>query len=36
MDLLKREHINAARASIRDPEILLELQEEIDKDCERL
>ncbi|KIK04821.1 hypothetical protein K443DRAFT_120803 [Laccaria amethystina LaAM-08-1] len=36
VDLLKQEHINAARASIRDPEILLELQEEIDRDCERL
>ena len=36
VELLKQEHINAAHASIRDPEILLELQEEIDRDCERL
>lgn len=36
MELLRQEHINAAQASIRDPEILLELQEEIDRDCEWL
>jgi aspartate kinase len=36
VDVLKQEHINAAQASIRDPEILLELQEEIDRDYERL
>ena len=36
VELLRQEHINAAQASIRDPEILLELQEEIDRDCERL
>ena len=36
VELLRQEHINAAQASIRDPEILLELQEEIDRDCEWL
>jgi aspartate kinase len=36
VDVLKQEHIKAAQASIRDPEILLELQEEIDRDYERL
>jgi len=36
VELLRQEHINAAQASIRDPEILFELQEEIDRDCEWL
>ncbi|KAG2003563.1 aspartate kinase [Coprinopsis cinerea AmutBmut pab1-1] len=36
VDLIKDEHFKAARSSIRDPEILAELEEEIDSDCEWL
>ncbi|KAF8970456.1 Aspartate/glutamate/uridylate kinase [Flammula alnicola] len=36
VDLIRREHITAARESIRDPELLTELEEEIERDCEWL
>lgn len=36
VDLIRSEHLAAARSSIRDPEILKELQEEIERDCEWL
>ncbi|TFK22168.1 aspartate kinase [Coprinopsis marcescibilis] len=36
VDLIKEEHFKAARGSVRDPEILSELEEEIDRDCEWL
>ncbi|KAF5338091.1 hypothetical protein D9611_014192 [Ephemerocybe angulata] len=36
VDVIKEEHFKAARASIEDPEILAELEEEIDRDCEWL
>ena len=36
VDLIKEEHYKAARESIEDPEILAELEEEIDTDCEWL
>ena len=36
VDLIRSEHLVAARASVRDPEILKELQEEIERDCEWL
>ncbi|KAJ2913805.1 hypothetical protein MD484_g6618, partial [Candolleomyces efflorescens] len=36
VDLIKEEHFKAARASIEDPEILEELEDEIDRDCEWL
>jgi aspartate kinase len=36
VDLIRQEHFDAARASVRDPVILQELEAEIDKDCEWL
>ena len=36
VDLLRADHISAARASVRDPELLRELEEEIVRDCEGL
>ena len=36
VDLIRREHLIAARSSVRDPEILRELEEEIERDCEWL
>ncbi|KAF8632152.1 hypothetical protein AX17_004894 [Amanita inopinata Kibby_2008] len=33
VDVLRQEHITAAQASIRDPEILKELEAEIERDC---
>ena len=36
VDLIRSEHLAAASSSVRDPEILKELQEEIERDCEWL
>ena len=36
VDLIRSQHLVAARSSVRDPEILKELQEEIERDCEWL
>lgn len=36
VDLIRSEHLAAARLSVRDPVILKELQEEIERDCEWL
>jgi aspartate kinase len=36
VDLIRSEHLVAARSSVRDSEILKELQEEIERDCEWL
>lgn len=36
VDVIKEEHFKAARANIQDPEILAELEDEIDRDCEWL
>ncbi|KAF4616568.1 hypothetical protein D9613_008733 [Agrocybe pediades] len=36
IDLIREEHVEAARSSIRDPDILKELEEEIEHDCEWL
>ncbi|TFK41417.1 Aspartate/glutamate/uridylate kinase [Crucibulum laeve] len=36
VDLIRQEHFTAARASVRDPELLQELEEEITRDCEWL
>jgi aspartate kinase len=36
VDLIRSEHIRAARASVRDPYILEELEAEIEKDCDWL
>lgn len=36
VDLIKEEHFKAARACVKDPEILEELEDEIDRDCEWL
>jgi aspartate kinase len=36
VDLVREQHIEAARASVRDPDILEELEEEIEKDCDWL
>jgi aspartate kinase len=36
VDLIRSEHLVAARSSVRDPEILKELQDEIERDCEWL
>ncbi|KAF8191163.1 Aspartate/glutamate/uridylate kinase [Pholiota molesta] len=36
VDLIRSEHVTAARASIRDPDLLQELEEEIENDCEWL
>ena len=35
-DIIRREHLDAARSSIRDSKILKELEEEIERDCEWL
>ena len=36
VDLIRSEHLAAARSAVRDPEILKELQDEIERDCEWL
>ena len=36
VDLIRSEHIAAAQESVRDPEILRELEDEIEKDCDWL
>lgn len=36
IDLLREEHLSAARASVWDPEILKELEAEIERDCDWL
>jgi aspartate kinase len=36
VDLIREQHIEAARASVRDPDIRGELEEEIEKDCDWL
>ncbi|KAI5121425.1 hypothetical protein M0805_006187 [Coniferiporia weirii] len=36
VDLLRLDHLTAARASVRDPELLKELEAEIERDCEGL
>lgn len=36
VDLIRSEHLAAARASVRDPEILKELEDEIERDCDWL
>jgi aspartate kinase len=36
VDLIREQHITAARASVRDPYIMGELEEEIEKDCDWL
>ncbi|KAF9486244.1 aspartate kinase [Pholiota conissans] len=36
VDLIRSEHVTAARASISDPDLLKELEEEIERDCEWL
>ncbi|KAG2367245.1 Aspartate/glutamate/uridylate kinase [Suillus spraguei] len=36
VDLIRSEHLNAAKASINNPEILQELETEIDRDCDWL
>jgi aspartate kinase len=36
VDLIRSEHMNAAKASVKNPEILQELEAEIDQDCDWL
>ena len=36
VDVLKADHLKAARSSVRDPELLKELEGEIERDCEGL
>jgi len=36
VDLVREQHVEAARASVQDPDILGELEEEIEKDCDWL
>ena len=36
VDLILSEHLNAARSTVRDPEILKELEAEIERDCDQL
>ncbi|KAK7684980.1 hypothetical protein QCA50_011815 [Cerrena zonata] len=36
VDLIRSEHMTAARTSIRDPDILKQLQDEIERDCDGL
>ncbi|KAM5532163.1 hypothetical protein V8D89_014188 [Ganoderma adspersum] len=36
VDVIRSEHINAARASVRKPEILKDLEVEIERDCESI
>jgi len=36
VDLIRSEHLTAARTTVRDPEILRELELEIDRDCDGL
>jgi len=36
VDIIRMEHLHAARASVRDPHILEELEAEIEKDCDWL
>jgi aspartate kinase len=36
VDILRTEHLDAARASVKDPFILKELEEEIERDCDWL
>ena len=35
VDLILSEHLNAARSTVRDPEILKELEAEIERDCDQ-
>ncbi|KZT00650.1 aspartate kinase [Laetiporus sulphureus 93-53] len=36
VDIIRSEHINAARSSVRDPDLLKELEAEIERDCDGL
>lgn len=36
VDVIRSEHVNAARSAIRNPEILKELEAEFERDCESL
>ncbi|KAI9062248.1 aspartate kinase [Trametes sanguinea] len=36
VDVIRSEHVNAARATLRNPEILKDLEAEIERDCESL
>ena len=36
VDVIRSEHINAARASVRNPEILKDLEAEIERDCDTI
>jgi aspartate kinase len=36
VDLIRSEHLNAARESVKDPVLLEELEAEIEKDCDWL
>ncbi|KAI0777195.1 aspartate kinase [Trametes elegans] len=36
VDVIRAEHVNAAKSTLRNPEILRELETEIDRDCEAL
>lgn len=36
VDLLRLDHLTAARASVRDQDLLKELEQEIERDCEGL
>ncbi|KAI1797984.1 aspartate kinase [Ganoderma leucocontextum] len=36
VDVIRSEHVNAARASVRNPEILKDLEVEIERDCESI
>jgi aspartate kinase len=36
VDQIKEDHIKAARAVLRDEDILRELEDDLDYDCERL
>jgi aspartate kinase len=36
VDLIREEHVNEAKRSVRDPGILKELEAEIERDCEWL
>lgn len=36
VDVIRSEHINAAKVAVRNPELLKELEAEIDRDCESI
>lgn len=36
VDLIRSEHMNAARSAVRDPEILKDLEAELEHDCDQL